>query len=283
MTARVVSDFYKNALEHVFGVGQTNYVPYLVEYYKGGLLANPTVSNTSNHMSVATQGSVSAGGTQIHSTNFYNSQNWTLPSNGVTILSTPINIYTAGSGVFGSTGLSHTNGHLRFKRKTGNGSTETGVLDIEMSTVRNPQKAKVDKDTFVHSNNFAVLELGFKILTRGNTSFNNALANTILKSLLIKGDTTINGWIGFFGGLPFIQDAGGSFHNAPIVFSAYDGVVPLSANFEATGTKLWEHVKTDSTSLVLEEQIFDIAGNSISLKIATVLIFLLMGLLHIFV
>lgn len=264
MSARISSDFFTGALNSVFTNTQ-NFVPSQVMCYRGSLTPNPTVTGVVQ-ISASSNGGSALGTTSIGSNNA--SGYWTQPSNGVSILSSPINIYTGNSAIFGASPVAVDQHVIRLLRSPMPAVTITnahGVLDLELGTVRSPQKAKVDKSTITYANNFAILEIGFKLLTRGNTSFNNALANSILKTLLISGNNTVNGNYGLFAGLPFIYDAGGSAISAPIVFSAYDGPVPLSANFEATGTKLWESIKMDSLS-TMEEMIYTVTGNSFGLK-----------------
>lgn len=263
MTARISNTFFTDALKHVFGMGVISSVFSKVELYLGPLPSNPeVVLNPSDIGSWLAGGETGVhGGTPLLSTNRHNSEYWSLPSRGVTVLSTPINIMPAYNVGFDAC-------FLRFSKNIGSGSETKGVLDILPSSIKSNQKARINAESFSGNIPQAILDLGFKLATSGDTCFNNALANSILRALLIKGDNIpnpVSGGYGYMGGIPSVYNSSGSYSDSPIVISAYDGAIPTSANREATGTLLWQATKS-AVHYSEEDQIFNISGNSISLK-----------------
>lgn len=141
MTARISSDFFTGALNSVFTNTQ-NFVPSQVLSYRGSITPSPTVVPTMP-ISDTTAGSNSAGTTIIGSNSA--SGYWTLPSNGVSILSSPINVNTMSSGAIGSTSVpaeTHIVRLLRAPMPVISVSFNHGILDLELSTIRSPAKGK---------------------------------------------------------------------------------------------------------------------------------------------
>ena len=116
--------FFTGALNSVFTNTQ-NFVPSQVMCYRGSITSNPTVTGVTQ-ISGSTNGGSALGTTSIGNNNA--SGYWTQPSNGVSILSSPINIYTGNSAIFGSSPIAADQHTVRLLRSPMPQATITNTL-----------------------------------------------------------------------------------------------------------------------------------------------------------
>ncbi len=190
--------------------------------------------------------------------NAFAGTNWSVPSEGVSILASPI------SCLIKSTGLP-ANAAIGFIRLLNNNSTAV-IFDVPVDISKGADNAVLSKISgIVAGEQITIKDLRLKIATKGEFSFNNALAAYLMRSIL--GNVNLS--IGYAGALLFgfgyVINQTGTPTAAPMIMDIYDGAtIPESANLEPTGTLLWRKQISDATMAV--PNIFSISGTSITLN-----------------
>lgn len=193
------------------------------------------------------------------------SNSWNRPSSGIITLSQSVPIYIKNNTVINGKIPSF----LRFYKVVVDGIyVRQPMLDIAVSDIQEYRKALLSSISPVTngiSQVLAIKKLGFKIAVTGDACFNNSFANCILQALCIKTTRFSNSITsyprGYHFGLPYCNNTSAAVAT-PITISAYDGTIPDSANYEATGNLLW----TSSYSATTGNSIYSISGNSFSLE-----------------
>lgn len=182
-------------------------------------------------------------GTAPNNYTLFTGSNWSVPSEGVTILASGV------SGLIKSSGLP-AGAAISFIRLLSN-SGSVPIFDIPVDIAKGVDNAVLSKISGIVANEQVVLkDLRMKIVTKGGFSFNNALASAILRHIVGIPNTLL----GYYGALMFgqgyVYETSSVTIASPLYMDIYDGAtIPESANLEPTGTLLWKStISTSSTS-----------------------------------
>lgn len=197
-------------------------------------------------------------GSQPNDNIAFSGTNWSVPSEGVAILASPI------SGFIKSTGLPVGAAVSFIRLLAANGTT--ALFDIPVDVAKGIDNAVLSKIYGILAGEQITLkDLRIKIATKGEFSFNNALASSFIR--VITGNPNLN--IGRSGALLFghgyVMSNSGAVTASPLIMDIYDGsTIPESANNEPTGTLLWRKSISDVATVM--PSIFNVSGTSVSLS-----------------
>ena len=239
-----------NALASVFDTTSVNASPLLY----ANLCYGDFPSSVTAPLTVGTQSM--SGSSTTYGLSVIDKASWSIPSKGVCMLlggvSLPV-VTTAG-----------VNGKVPTFVRLGNTSviaTSFGI-DASVDVIKGPGNFIIDRLDPAAGIPYSLKDARLKIRTRGAFSVNNTIANAILANLTGNASTVAGYGGNLYLGLPYVAKPDGSFLTSAILIEAFDGPVPLSANDDATGTKLW----SKSISSVTGVNIFSIANNALSLQ-----------------
>lgn len=237
----------------------SSYLPMVdsFEVYKGPMPSNPSVANSLNSLGT---GSLPTG-------------SFAAPSQGVSILSVPREFNTPVS-----LPASPIPSYVRLKNVI---NVPMDFIDIDAAASAAAKVCVLSQMTALSSSStYSLEDIRFKIKTQGDFSFNNTIANHILRLLLnISPESSgKRGYLSFgsamiyennsqISAMPNKDDAtsGGTATTTALRISAYTGAIPNSANDVATGIKVWEYA-VDMNVSRSEPCIFDVAGNTVFLN-----------------
>lgn len=239
-------------LESIFGVASSNNTHGInkLQFCHGDFPASTSTTISATDTLTA--------GTAPNNFTIFNGTNWSVPSEGVTILASAI------SGLIKSTGLP-AGAAISFVRLFSN-SSSVPIFDIPVDIAKGADNAVLSKISGIVANEqIALKDIRMKIVTKGDFSFNNALASAILRHIVGNANTLI----GYYGALMFgqgyVYDTGAGTIASPLIMDIYDGtIIPESANMEPTGTLLWRKQISDGSGA--QPNIFSISGTSVTLS-----------------
>ncbi len=175
-------------LEPVFGVTQpnTNYGISKLQFCHGEFPGSTS--------SVISSTNILSTGTAPNNNTSFTGTVWSVPSEGVTILATPI------SGFIKSSGLP-VGAAISFIRLL-NSSGSVVLFDIPVDTAKGADNAVLSKISgIVAADQITLRDLRLKIATKGDFSFNNTLASSIIRNITNNSNVTM----GYYGTLMFGQ------------------------------------------------------------------------------
>ena len=188
----------------------------------------------------------------------FSGTNWSVPSEGVAILASSISGFIKSSGLPVGAAISF----IRLLASNG----ITVLFDIPVDIAKGIDNAVLNKVYGIVAGEQIILkDLRIKIVTKGEFSFNNALAASLIR--VITGNPNLN--IGYAGALLFghgyVMSDSGAATASPLIMDIYDGTtIPESANAEPTGTLLWRKSISDAATVM--PSIFNVNGTSVSLS-----------------
>lgn len=183
--------------------------------------------------------------------------NWSVPSEGVSILAFPVSCLIKSTGLPASAAIG-------FIRLLNNDMTSV-IFDVPVDISKGADNAVLSKIAgIVAGEQITIKDLRVKIATKGEFSFNNSLAGYLIRSII----GNVNLGIGYGGtlmfGHGFVLNQSGTPTAAPLIMDIYDGsTIPESANLEPTGTLLWRKQISDVAMAV--PNIFNVSGTSVTL------------------
>lgn len=224
----------------------------------------PTVANGINRVQLchgefpgSTSTTISAANV-LSDNNAFAGTNWSVPSEGVSILASPV------SCLIKSTGLP-ANAAIGFIRLLNNNST-AAIFDVPVDISKGADNAVLSKIAgIVAGEQITIKDLRLKIATKGDFSFNNELAAYLIRSILGNVNLSICYGGALMFGHGFVLSQSGAPTAAPLIMDIYDGsIIPESANLEPTGTLLWRKQISDVAMAV--PNVFNVSGTSVTLN-----------------
>jgi len=237
-------------LQAVFDIAAPNGASQLYANLGHGDFPPSPVSTT---LVTGTSGNVLSGVGSTYGLTVFPKSAWSIPSKGATMLIGNVALTTV-------TSIARVPTFVRLGTTALIG-TSFGI-DASVDVVKGSGNFVIDRLDAVAGMTYSLKDARLKIRTTGAFSVNNTIANAILASLTGNASMT-SGYAGaFMLGLPYVNKNDGTPQAAPILLEAFDGPVPLSANDESTGTKLW----SKSISSTVGANIFSIINNAIALQ-----------------
>ncbi len=193
-----------NATFNQYGGSVTTVVTH-IGAFSGAMPSNPTVT---------------AGVTMLHSSTVSLTGKFQAPSDGVSLLVSPISFTPNSSGT------------LSFVRLYNN---LVPVADVSCGLVGSGDSAIASTLTIVSGTPFAITDLRVRLSTVGNVSVSPSVANHFLSYLLGTSSPSYGAYLSAFNRF----DATAGTYTRTVTIDLYDGAIPSRADQTATGTKLW--------------------------------------------